>query len=145
MQTYAAPFAILEATFVFVSGQIELRWPLKTKVGNFCRTNTVYRQCAFVIEVAKAADQIKVDALLSQAQGHDVVAAPLTAGITIVDLEPAVFIQGLADGNEGVRVESGWQQGLRRSEYTYFTSPFFFQSGALGVAEFDTRLREKPL
>ena len=99
----------------------------KPLVDDLCRYDPVQGKAAFIVEALEAAHQVEPGSLLGQAQRHDPVLVPPALCILIIQFQPFVFIQGIADGFKHLGFYLWRQQRLRSIDDAHFREPLLFR------------------
>ena len=101
--------------------------------------DAVQSQAAFVVEARKAANGVEARALLGQAQGYDFGMAAFSGGIFVVQFQPAVGVEGVADFIKNTGAYFRRQQGLGLADHgtldNHSRSLFEFKIGRCAGAD----------
>lgn len=139
----AFAFAEAEAAIREVLFQVEVGGAGEGHGAAFAAAHAVQGEVAFVVVVFVAGDEVEGGALLREGKRHDAVDFALAVLVLVVDVEPAVFKERLADLAEDGAVDGGGDEGLAGGDGADFAEPFMAALVFVAVGEMVVGLGEE--
>ena len=120
----AFAFAKAEAAVGEVFVKVEAGGAGEAHGAAFGALHAVQGEVAFVVVVFVAGDEVEAGALLREGERHEAVGFAFAVLVLVVDVEPAVVKERLADFAEDGAVDGGGDEGLAGGDGADFAEPF---------------------